>query len=407
MSQTAIQINNLSKNFKLYPRPFDFFREMMGGKKRHQECWALKDLSLTVQKGEVLGIIGRNGAGKSTLLKILAGTLDRSAGDIEVRGRVSAILELGTGFHPEYTGRENITMGGMCLGMTKAEVDQKLDRIVDFSELRAVIDHPFRTYSTGMQARLTFATAISVDPDILIIDEALAVGDILFQEKCFRRIRDITAAGATVLFVTHSLSTIYDLCSRAVLLHEGRMISAGAPRQVGYAYERLLGEARAGKKESGGPAGLKAEILEVGLLNRERVGVSTLHHGEDYLIHIRCLCRGDFPSLSLGFRIQRPNGQIVYGTSTILTGDPVKGKSGEVVEAFFSLPCVLASGEYLLGAGVARMKDETDFEVMHTLNDSCTFAVISNGRFQGDVDLQSKCVGIVYEKTHIEGREHA
>lgn len=238
----SIRAQRLSKSYKVYEKPSDLLAEIVTGGQRHRVHDAVSDVSFTLAPGEVVGIIGSNGAGKSTLLKMIAGTLTPTSGQLDVRGKISAILELGTGFHPEYSGRENVYLGGMCLGMSRAQVESKFDWIVDFAELGHVIDRPFKTYSSGMQARLTFATAISIEPEILIIDEALAAGDAYFVVKCGQRVRELCASGATVLFVSHSTYQVASLCQRAIWIEGGKVREIGDAIEVCRHYDYAVHE---------------------------------------------------------------------------------------------------------------------------------------------------------------------
>jgi len=239
-NETAIRVSNLSKMFKIYSKPADMFWELLAGRQNYRPFWALKDVSFEVPRGQVVGVMGRNGAGKSTLLKIITGTLDRTEGSVTVNGRVSSILELGTGFHGEYSGRENIYLGGLMVGLTHEEILAKMDWIIQFSELEDFIDQPFKTYSTGMQARLTFSTAVCVDPDVLIIDEALSVGDARFQRKSFGKIEEFRNSGRSILLVSHDTNTISTFCNHAILLENGKIYDQGEPQRISKIYYKML-----------------------------------------------------------------------------------------------------------------------------------------------------------------------
>jgi ABC-type polysaccharide/polyol phosphate transport system ATPase subunit len=259
----AIRVLNLSKMFKMYSKPADMFWELLTGKERHRPFWALRDVTFDVLPGQVVGIMGRNGAGKSTLLKIVTGTLDHTGGSVSVQGRVSSILELGTGFNAEYSGRENIYLGGLMVGLTRDEILSKMDWIVRFSELEDFIDQPFKTYSTGMQARLTFSTAVCIDPDILIVDEALSVGDARFQRKSFGKIEEFRKAGRTILLVSHDPNTISTFCDHAILLENGKIFDQGEPQHISKVYYRMLfsGDSAAGNSSlSSAPEDQDTEI---------------------------------------------------------------------------------------------------------------------------------------------------
>jgi lipopolysaccharide transport system ATP-binding protein len=249
-SKFAIRAESLSKCYQIYDQPRDRLKQFvyprltriagLPPRQYFREFWALRDITFEVERGETVGIIGRNGSGKSTLLQIICGTLNPTGGRIETSGRIAALLELGSGFNPEFTGRENVYMNGAVLGLSKEEIDARFDAIAEFADIGDFIEQPIKTYSSGMLVRLAFSVSINVDPDIFIIDEALSVGDELFQRKCFSRIEAMRAAGATILFVSHSGSQVVELCDRAILLDSGEKLAAGYPKTIVSQYQRLL-----------------------------------------------------------------------------------------------------------------------------------------------------------------------
>jgi homopolymeric O-antigen transport system ATP-binding protein len=235
-----VVVENLSKSFKVYAGSIRMLKELIFRKPYHEQRWVLRDVSFTIERGEVVGLVGGNGAGKSTLLKILAGVLDKTGGHVHIGGPIRAILELGTGFNDEYSGLQNIYLGGYCLGFSKSQIDQALDWIIDFAGLRKVIDQPFRTYSSGMKARLTFAVTFCHRPEVMIVDEALAVGDLAFTNKCINRIGDLCSQGGTALIVSHNMYFLERLCSRILYLKDGHLVADGPPAHVCRQYEHEL-----------------------------------------------------------------------------------------------------------------------------------------------------------------------
>ena len=244
IKRQAIHLKHLSKKYAIYDRPSQKLAELLTFRRKqwHREFWALKDISLEVSPGTTLGIVGQNGSGKSTLLQIVSGILTQTSGDCSVEGKVSALLELGSGFSPEFTGRENVFMNGAIMGLTHSQVEKRLEDILDFAEIGEFVDQPVKTYSSGMFMRLAFAVAIHVDPDILLVDEVLAVGDLIFQHRCTNRIRRLRQEGKTILFVTHDLQAVTRFCDRAILLDHGQKLEDGDPEQVVQRYQALIAE---------------------------------------------------------------------------------------------------------------------------------------------------------------------
>lgn len=241
---SAIRVEHLSKKYQIYRRRGDKLRELLGMSRcaLHREFWALRDVSFEVKAGQTLGIIGQNGSGKSTLLQILAGIMGQTRGECIVRGKVSALLELGSGFNPEFTGRENVFMNGAILGFDTRQMQERFEAVADFAEIGSFMDQPVKTYSSGMFMRLAFAVAVNVDPDILLVDEALAVGDLIFQHRCMHRMAQLRASGKTIVLVTHDLGAVTKFCNRGILLDEGRLLADGSPDTVVQKYRALVFE---------------------------------------------------------------------------------------------------------------------------------------------------------------------
>jgi lipopolysaccharide transport system ATP-binding protein len=401
----AIEAHNVGKEYKIYSDPRDRLRELWGGAPRHQIVRALDGVNLLVKPGEVLGIIGRNGAGKSTLLKVITGVTPPTSGYVRRSGKVSAILELGVGLNPDLSGYDNVRFGALCRGMAAAEIDERIDDIIDFSELREIIDRPFKTYSSGQQSRLLFSIAIAPVNPILIIDEALAAGDVLFQEKCFRRMKELASGGRTVLFVSHSLSLVQQLCTRAMLLHNGRVVCDGDTALVTRDYDRILADERSRSTDippavsqaapvSFGDRSDGPSVTSLALRNEAGEEVTTLHSGEVYRVALVCRSEREIPHLIAGFSISLTTGLILYMNQNTVQNIPVRIAAGDEVELRWSFVNRMQSGYYFLSGACGEVLDASNglypapFRITHMQTHAVTFQVIADHTFSGIFDIE-------------------
>ena len=424
MSDFAIRVQDVTKLYKLYDKPSDRFKESLGLSKKikYREHYALHNLNFDVQKGECVGIIGTNGAGKSTILKIITGVLNPTSGNVEINGRISALLELGAGFNMEYTGLENIYLNGTMIGFSRSEIDQKLDDILSFADIGDFIHQPVKTYSSGMFVRLAFAVAINIDPEILIVDEALSVGDVFFQAKCYKKFEDFKQQGKTILFVSHDLGSISKYCDRVVLLNKGQKLAEGKPKEMVDMYKKVLVgqldldhveeeqenmakspniEQILNKKSEDGTwkrqltnnqnaieyGDKKAEIVDYAILDDQGNITNSVEKGKDFYIRMKVRMNEPIQLPIFAYSIKDSKGPEITGTNTMY--EKTNFEVGKIMEVTFRQKMSLQGGEYLLSLGCTSFEAD-DFVVYHRLYDVCNIAVVSDKNTVGYYDMDSK-----------------
>lgn len=432
MKDIAIEVKDVGKVYKLYDKPSDRIKDAMGiGRKKHYtEHHALQGVDMTIRQGECVGIIGTNGSGKSTILKIITGVLTPTSGEVIVNGRISALLELGAGFNMEYNGIENVYLNGTMIGFSKKEIDEKLDEILSFADIGDYVYQPAKTYSSGMFVRLAFAVAINIDPEILIVDEALSVGDVFFQAKCYHKFEEFKKMGKTIVFVSHDLSSISKYCDRVVLLNQGVKLGEGSPKEMIDTYkqvlvgqyvapeseeERLLDDEKLRemaakgvdgsklKKENTGKAtgmaenpdlleygSKKALITEYYITDDKGTRTSAVLKGSRFTIHMKVRMAERVAAPIFAFTIKNVRGTEITGTNTMVEKAFLESvEAGEVKEIAFTQEMNLQGGDYLLSLGVTGYEGN-DFTVYHRLYDVLNVTVISDKDTVGYYDMNSQ-----------------
>ena len=419
-SDTAIKITNLTKIYKLYARNRDRLKDSLGFSKKasYKEHYALKNVDMEVKTGESVGIIGVNGSGKSTILKIITGVLNPTSGDVEINGRISALLELGAGFNMEYTGLENVYLNGTMMGFTEKEIDERLQDILDFADIGDFVHQPVKTYSSGMFVRLAFAVAINIDPEILIVDEALSVGDVFFQAKCYHKFEEFKKMGKTILFVSHDLTSIAKYCDRVVLLNKGVKLAEGNPKDMVNMYKKLLvhqldeetledvsGKSAISEKSEDGKAWKdnfevnptvtdygerQAEIVDFCLIDQYGAYSSIIEKGSTYKVKAKIYFHKTVKNPIFTITIKNKQGTDITGTNTMFerieTGTVGAGEERIVT---YEQQMNLQGGDYLLSLGCTGYVGD-NFVVYHRLYDLVSFNVLSDKNTVGFFDMNAR-----------------
>lgn len=433
MTENIIQVQNISKKYNLYEKPQDRFKEAIGLEKKkslHREFYALNDVSFDVRRGETVGIIGTNGAGKSTLLKIITGVLKPSSGKIEVNGKVSALLELGAGFNQEYTGMENIFLNGRMMGFSREEMQAKVDNIVEFADIGDFIYQPVKMYSSGMFARLAFAVAINVEPDILIVDEALSVGDVFFQNKCFKKFEDLRSKGITILFVSHDIASVRQMCSRVLWIDSGQEKIFDNAEKVCDMYmdekRMAMNENATVGEETKYPhmyaqtvtksvkypkienridrfGSQKLEIISAFIQDQTGQNVNTMYVDQKYTTHVVFKLHEDMDQLICGFSFENNKGLPLYDINNFINQqEQIKGKKGDIIEVVydFKLPRIM-KGLYLVCTAIAQGSQEN--HVMLTwLHSVMQIEVVNRGFNSSYIEIPSEIRTYTHNEENVE-----
>lgn len=414
MTEIAISLKNVSKKYPIYDSPFQRLKEaVLRGKRRyHREFWALRNVNLEIPRGVTLGILGQNGSGKTTILQLMAGIMAPTSGEVAIQGRISTILELGAGFNPDFTGRENAFLSGIILGLFPAEIKEKMEEIIAFAEIGEFIDQPVKTYSSGMYVRLAFGVAVTLDPDILLIDEILAVGDAYFQHKCIRKIRDFQERGKTMVYVTHDIESITNICHQAIILDYSHLLAQGEPGEIVKQYMALIdGREKesalspatgslSDKKKATENQGItdysrygnkEAEITEIEILNKDGEPSTLFSSGDEIIIKFHVFFNADVNRFILGNIFRNKWGLNIYGTNTLWYGLPdVDFRKGDRCTVTFRHQADFADGTYSINPAASSDTGTDSYHTLDWINNAAIIRVRNPRRMEGYLSIPTE-----------------